>query len=81
MADSQVILDKVTEIIRELFDEYDGPVTMTTTADDIPQWDSLAHVRLMMMIEMELGVQFSTSGMLGFENLGEMVEEAAKQST
>ncbi|MDE0588562.1 acyl carrier protein [Halocynthiibacter sp. C4] len=81
MADSQVILDKVTEIIRDLFDEYDGPVTMTTTADDVPQWDSLSHVRLMIMIEMELGVQFSTSEMQGFQNLGDLVEAAAKQST
>ncbi|QFS83112.1 acyl carrier protein [Roseivivax sp. THAF40] len=80
MADTQTILDKVTVIIRDLFDEYEGPVTMETTADDVPQWDSLSHVRLMVMIEMELGVHFSTSEMQSFRNLGDLVEAAAKQS-
>jgi acyl carrier protein len=80
MAEQQITLDKVTEIIRELFDEYDGPVTMETTADDVAQWDSLSHVRLMVMIEMELGVHFSTSEMQSFKNLGDLVEAAAKQS-
>jgi acyl carrier protein len=76
----QAILEKVTEIIRELFDEYDGPVTMETTADDVAQWDSLSHVRLMVMIEMELGVHFSTSEMQSFKNLGDLVRAAAKQT-
>lgn len=79
MSEEQAILDKVTEIIRDLFDEYDGPVTMETTANDVPQWDSLSHVRLMVMIEMELGVHFGTSEMQSFKNLGDLVRAAAKQ--
>ncbi len=80
MSEQQVILDKVTDIIRDLFDEYDGPVTMETTANDVAQWDSLSHVRLMVMIEMELGVRFSTSEMQSFKKLGDLVDAAAKQS-
>lgn len=79
MSDQQAILDQVTQIIRDLFDEYEGPVTMETTADDVAQWDSLSHVRLMVMIEMELGVHFSTSEMQSFKNLGDLVNAAAKQ--
>ena len=79
MSDEQAILDKITEIIRDLFDEYDGPVTMGTTANDVAQWDSLSHVRLMVMIEMELGVHFSTSEMQNFNDLGDLVTAAAKQ--
>lgn len=66
--------------MRDLFDEYDGPVTLQTTANDVPQWDSLSHVRLMVLIEMELGVRFSTSEMQGFRNLGDLVNAAAKFS-
>lgn len=80
MSEHQAILDKVTDIIRDLFDEYDGPVTMETTANDVAQWDSLSHVRLMVMIEMELGVRFSTSEMQSFKNLGDLVNAAARQS-
>ena len=79
MSNQEAILAKVTEIIRDLFDEYEGPVAMETTADDVPQWDSLSHVRLMVMIEMELDVHFSTSEMQSFKNLGDLVTAAAKQ--
>lgn len=79
MSNQEAILAKVSEVIRDLFDEYDGPITMETTADDVPQWDSLSHVRLMVMIEMELGVHFSTSEMQSFKNLGDLVNAAAKQ--
>ena len=72
MSEQNVILEKITAIIRDLFDEYDGPVTMETTANDVAQWDSLSHVRLMVMIEMELGVHFSTSEMQSFKNLGDL---------
>ena len=80
MSDQQAIFDQVTAIIRDLFDEYDGPVTMETTANDVAQWDSLSHVRLMVMIEMELGVHFSTSEMQSFKNLGDLVRAAEKQN-
>ena len=79
MSDHQAILDQVAEIIRDIFDEYEGPVTMETTANDVAQWDSLSHVRLMVMIEMELGVHFSTSEMQSFKNLGDLVRTSAKQ--
>lgn len=80
MSEQHVILGKVKDIINDLFDEYEGPVTMETTANDVAQWDSLSHVRLMIMIEMELGVHFSTSEMQSFKNLGDLVNAAAKQS-
>ncbi|MEN7536750.1 acyl carrier protein [Aurantiacibacter flavus] len=78
MSNQEAILEKVSEVIRDLFDEYDGPITMETTANDVPQWDSLSHVRLMVMIEMELDVHFSTSEMQSFKNLGDLVNAAAK---
>lgn len=80
MSDQQALLDQVTAIIRDLFDDYEGPVTMETTANDVAQWDSLSHVRLMVMIEMELGVHFSTSEMQSFKNLGDLVRAAEKQN-
>lgn len=78
MAEQEAVLARVADVMRDLFDEYDGPVTMHTTANDVAQWDSLSHVRLMVMIEMELDVRFSTSEMQGFRNLGDLVQAAAR---
>jgi acyl carrier protein len=67
-------LSKVAEAIRDLFDDYEGPVTRETSAADIEQWDSLANVQLMVMIEQSLGVRFTTAEIQGFKNVGDLVD-------
>ena len=79
MSNHEIYLAKVADVMRELFDEYDGPITMATTARDIPQWDSLSHVRLIVFLEEELGVRFSTAEIQEFKNLGNLVDAAVKR--
>jgi acyl carrier protein len=79
MSDHQLYLSQVAEVIRELFDEYDGPITLETTARDVPQWDSLSNVRLMVLIEQELAVRFSTAEVQGFKNLGSLIDAVVKR--
>lgn len=67
-------LAKVTEAIRDLFDDYDGPVTRETSAADISDWDSLANVQLMVMVEQATGVQFTTAEIQNFKNVGDLVD-------
>ena len=35
-------------------------ISLTTDADDIDGWDSLAHLHLVMTIEKEFGIKFPT---------------------
>lgn len=79
MSNHEIYLAKVADVMRELFDEYDGPITMATTARDIPQWDSLSHVRLIVFLEEELGVRFSTAEIQEFKNLGNLVDAVVKR--
>jgi acyl carrier protein len=76
---SQTTLDKITEQIRDLFDEYEGPVTRETSAADIPQWDSLAHVQLIVMVEQATGVRFTTTEIQDFQTLGDMVDTVERK--
>ena len=59
MEQSQVFA-KLTDIIHTLFDEYEGPVTPELNATHVEQWDSLAHVQLMVMVEKAFNISFST---------------------
>ena len=70
-------LDKVEAIIRDLFDEYEGPVTRALTAKQIPQWDSLGHVQFMVSVEQAFGVRFSTSELRKYANIGELLDAVA----
>lgn len=79
MSKREAHLSRVTGVMRDLFDEYDGPITFETTAEDIPQWDSLAHVQLVVLIEEELGVRFGTAEIQGFKNLGDLVDAVVKR--
>lgn len=62
--------DQLQEIARESFLDDDLVLTDDTTADDVPGWDSLAHVNFMYAIEEEFGVQFSEEQFTGFADIG-----------
>jgi acyl carrier protein len=66
------VIARIEPILRDLFDEYDGPVTAGLTAADVEQWDSLANVQLMVMVEHAFGTRFSTNDIIGLKNLGEL---------
>lgn len=72
-------LTQVADIMRDLFDEYTGPITEKTTARDIGQWDSLSHVRFMALVEQEFGIRFSTAEMQAFTNLGSLIDALVKR--
>ncbi len=74
------ILAKITPILRDLFDEYDGPVTRTLTAADVEQWDSLSNIQLMVLVEQACGIRFSSNEVRNFQNLGELIDAVARKS-
>jgi acyl carrier protein len=67
-------LEKMTEVIRDLFDDYHGPVTRDLSARDIEQWDSLLNVQLVVQIERVFGIRFSSHEVGKFKNLGELLD-------
>jgi acyl carrier protein len=60
-------------ILREL-DLDDFEMTRTTLAESIPGWDSLSHVRILVAIEAEYGVRFSTLEVLNVKQVGDLQE-------
>jgi acyl carrier protein len=58
-------------ILRELdLDDYE--VDRTTVAETVPGWDSLSHVRIILAIEAEYGIRFSTLEVLGMKQVGDL---------
>lgn len=70
-------LMKMTAIIRDLFDEYEGPVTRDLSASDVAQWDSLANVQFVVLVEQAFGIRFHTREVGQFKNIGELLDMAA----
>lgn len=66
--------DKLQEIFRDVFDDETIEITRDMTADDIEAWDSLTHFELIMAIEMEFGIKFTTVKIAGLKTVGELID-------
>jgi len=71
MTDDQ-ILEALTPLFREVFDDDSIVLTHDTAADDIDGWDSQAHVSLIVAAEMRFGIQFRTAELESLHNVGEL---------
>ena len=72
--DRKEIFEKLTEIFRDVMDNDEIVLEETTTAEDIEEWDSLAHVQLIEKIESVFGIKFSAKEMMSWEDVGEFVD-------
>lgn len=70
-----MILDQVRTIMSDVFDiDLDeGNVTADTTANDIEEWDSLSHIRLIVAIERKFKVKFKNSEIETLKKVGDLV--------
>ena len=68
------IFEKLTEIFRDVMDNDEIVLEENTTAEDIEEWDSLAHVQLIEKIESVLGIKFSAKEMMSWDEVGELVD-------
>ena len=66
-------LDRVTGVLRTVFDDPQLVVGPASTASDVDGWDSLSHVNVVIAIEAHFGIRFSQREALGFRNVGDMV--------
>ncbi|HWL82827.1 MAG TPA: acyl carrier protein [Roseomonas sp.] len=64
----------LTEVFQEVFDDDDIALHPETKADDIPGWDSQAHVNLVVAAEMRFGVRFRTAELESLHDVGDFVK-------
>lgn len=69
----QNIREKVTEILRDVFDNDELVAADALTAADVDGWDSMGNVRVFLAIEQEFGVRFSTGEIGAIKNVGELI--------
>ena len=63
---------QLEEVFREVFNLEDLILADATTAQDIPGWDSVAHINLMFSIEQAFNVRFNGNELAEFKNIGEL---------
>jgi acyl carrier protein len=68
------VLDGLTPLLRDVFDNDDLVAVPELTAHDVVGWDSLGNVRLFMEIERKFGIRFTAAEIGALNNVGQLAE-------
>lgn len=74
------VSNRLTELLRDVFDNDSITATESLTAADVEGWDSLGNVRLFLAIEQEFGVRFGAGEISAIKNVGELIAAIARKS-
>jgi len=66
--------ERIQTVFREVFDKDDLVIYREMQAKDVEGWDSLNHITLIMAIEDAFKIKFTTREVMGFQNVGEMLD-------
>jgi acyl carrier protein len=72
MSSTDILLE-IQDIMRDVLDVDDLVISESTTADDVEEWDSLSHIRLIVAIERKFGFKFKNSEIETLKNVGDLV--------
>ena len=75
-------MNQVIAQLQALFDTlFLEPVVLTPflSAKDVPEWDSLMHISLMVSVEKQFGVRFRVGEVENTRNIGEFAELILKR--
>jgi acyl carrier protein len=67
------VYTKVTAILREVFDRDDIEATPTLAADQVEGWDSFKQVEILIAVQEEFSVKFSSRELDSLKNVGDLV--------
>jgi acyl carrier protein len=70
----QEVLKQVNDIFIDVLDKEGIILNDQTTANDIKEWDSLAHIHLVVAIERYFKIRFASKEIQSWENVGEMID-------
>lgn len=76
--DRSEILKTVQEIFRDILEDEEIVLEDTTTADDVEGWDSLTHIQLIVAIEKQFKIKFTSKEILNWRNVGEMLDSISR---
>ena len=68
------IVSRLTPIFRDVFDNDALVVSEGMTAADVPTWDSLSNINMIIAVEKAFGVKFSIKDVRNLKNVGELLE-------
>jgi acyl carrier protein len=79
MGDSEV-LSRLNGVFENVLGHEKLNLARGTTAKDVEGWDSLMHINLIVAIEKEFNIRFTTREMTALSNVGDLMDLIARKS-
>jgi acyl carrier protein len=67
------IVSRLTPIFRDVFNDDALVVSEGMTAVDVPTWDSLSNINMIIAVEKAFGAKFSIKDVRNLKNVGELI--------
>ena len=65
---------RLKQIVLETLKIEDGQYSEELAAGDVPQWDSLSHLRLLMAVEREFGSTLDVGDSVEIESVADIID-------
>ncbi len=72
------IVSRLNAVFQDVFDDDELHIHNAMTADEVEDWDSLAHVALVVATEKEFDIRLNASEIAKLQNVGEMIQTVAR---
>ena len=72
------ILERLTNVFQDVFDDDSIVLTENSTADDIEEWDSLNQIKIILACEKEFDIKLNARDINTLENVGAMLDHLRK---
>lgn len=74
MSSNEDLIKVVNRVVCDVLNSPDVVLTEETTAADVPGWDSLTYVQIIIEIERLYSLRFTSTEVAQLENAGSLVE-------
>jgi acyl carrier protein len=68
------ILKQINGIFHDTLDDDTLVIEETTQASDVDEWDSLTHIQLVVAVEKNFKIRFTSKEIQSWNNVGEMMD-------
>jgi acyl carrier protein len=69
-----IVAEKLTRTFRFVFDDPNLELKRSTSANEVEGWDSLTYINLIVAIESEFRIRFTTAEITALKNVGELTD-------
>jgi acyl carrier protein len=78
--DQEQVTPRLTTVFHRVFDDPALVLERSITAADVEDWDSLTHTNLIVAIEKEFKIRFTTGEVRKMNNVGDLIDLIAKKA-